>query len=163
MMKSLQAILKMTFLVYSISFLHPNVSAQPSENGLNRLLKSYYAIKESLVDGNNEGASQAAQTFVKNLNGISYQLISEGNVAALEKDASAIAKSKDINVQRKYFSNFSSNMVEVAKALELSDNPVYIQYCPMKKAYWLSENKAIRNPYYGSAMLTCGEVKETIN
>jgi hypothetical protein len=32
----------------------------------------------------------------------------------------------------------------------------------MKKAYWLSPDKAIKNPYYGSAMLTCGKVTETI-
>ncbi|RYF82932.1 MAG: DUF3347 domain-containing protein, partial [Chitinophagaceae bacterium] len=35
-------------------------------------------------------------------------------------------------------------------------------YCPMKKALWLSNEKAIKNPYYGSAMLTCGKVTETI-
>jgi hypothetical protein len=29
----------------------------------------------------------------------------------------------------------------------------------MKKASWLSNDKAIKNPYYGSAMLTCGNVK----
>jgi Cu(I)/Ag(I) efflux system membrane fusion protein len=29
-------------------------------------------------------------------------------------------------------------------------------------AYWLSESADIRNPYYGEAMLTCGETKETM-
>jgi len=33
----------------------------------------------------------------------------------------------------------------------------------MKKAVWLSNEKAIKNPYYGSQMLTCGKVVETIN
>jgi hypothetical protein len=32
----------------------------------------------------------------------------------------------------------------------------------MIKTHWLSSEKAIKNPYYGSAMLTCGEVTETI-
>ncbi|RYF85874.1 MAG: DUF3347 domain-containing protein, partial [Chitinophagaceae bacterium] len=45
---------------------------------------------------------------------------------------------------------------------KLSDKPVYVQYCPMKKATWLSSEKQIRNPYYGSSMLTCGEVTETL-
>jgi Cu(I)/Ag(I) efflux system membrane fusion protein len=30
-----------------------------------------------------------------------------------------------------------------------------------KGAYWLSEFEEIRNPYFGDAMLTCGEVVET--
>jgi Cu(I)/Ag(I) efflux system membrane fusion protein len=29
--------------------------------------------------------------------------------------------------------------------------------------YWLSEFEEIRNPYFGEAMLTCGEVRETIS
>ncbi|MBN2481536.1 MAG: DUF3347 domain-containing protein, partial [Bacteroidales bacterium] len=29
-------------------------------------------------------------------------------------------------------------------------------------AYWLSEIKEIENPYFGEAMLTCGETKETM-
>jgi hypothetical protein len=31
----------------------------------------------------------------------------------------------------------------------------------MKKAYWLSRGKEIENPYYGSAMLSCGKIVET--
>jgi len=29
-------------------------------------------------------------------------------------------------------------------------------------AFWLSLEKEIRNPYYGEAMLKCGEVSQTI-
>jgi hypothetical protein len=32
----------------------------------------------------------------------------------------------------------------------------------MKKATWLSSSKTIKNPYFGSAMPTCGKVTETI-
>jgi hypothetical protein len=32
----------------------------------------------------------------------------------------------------------------------------------MKKAYWLSGDKVIKNPYFGSAMLTCGTITETL-
>jgi hypothetical protein len=33
----------------------------------------------------------------------------------------------------------------------------------MKKANWLSNEKQVKNPYYGSAMLNCGKVVDTIN
>jgi hypothetical protein len=32
-----------------------------------------------------------------------------------------------------------------------------------KGALWLSEVKEIKNPYFGSKMLTCGSVKKQIN
>jgi hypothetical protein len=31
-----------------------------------------------------------------------------------------------------------------------------------KGANWLSKENAVKNPYYGSQMLTCGKVVETI-
>jgi hypothetical protein len=31
----------------------------------------------------------------------------------------------------------------------------------MKKASWLSSEKTIKNPYFGSAMLSCGELTNT--
>ena len=43
----------------------------------------------------------------------------------------------------------------------------YYQFCPKarnaKGAYWLSETKDIRNPYFGESMRTCDETKETMN
>jgi hypothetical protein len=77
------------------------------------------------------------------------------------QDAGAIATAKDLKKQREVFANLSNNMVAVAKAVKLSVQPVYQQYCPMKKASWLSSEKTIRNPYFGSAMLSCGELTNT--
>ena len=95
------------------------------------------------------------------MNSIDYKTLSEGNVNILAKDADRIAETKDLGKQRDYFANFSSNMVTLTKSFKLSEQPVYLVYCPMKEASWLSSEKEIKNPYYGSAMLTCGEVKET--
>ena len=55
---------------------------------------------------------------------------------------------------------------ESIKMFGLENTTAYFQYCPManndKGAYWLSSKKDILNPYFGDAMLTCGETKETI-
>ncbi len=53
-------------------------------------------------------------------------------------------------------------MIVLAKVVKLSEEPLYLDYCPMKKSSWLSNDKAIKNPYFGSSMLTCGSVKETL-
>ena len=83
-------------------------------------------------------------------------------ISALQSSAQQLAQAKDIAKQRDVFATLSGYMMQLAKTEMLSDAYLYIDYCPMKKAYWLSDSKPIRNPYYGNSMLTCGEIKETI-
>ena len=133
-----------------------------SQQQLAQLLSSYYNLKNALVAGDANSAAYNADLFLKTANGLDFKVISEGNVHILSKDAGKISSTKDLKKQREYFADLSSNMATVAKSLKLSSQPVYLQYCPMKKASWLSSEKQIRNPYYGSSMLTCGEVTETL-
>ena len=132
-----------------------------AQSRLSGLLTSYYDIKDALVSGKATEAAAKADQFIKMANGIDYKVVSEGNLHILLKDATAISESKDISKQRITFANLSLNMATLAKTVKLSSMPVYQQYCPMKKTYWLSNEKAIRNPYYGSSMLTCGQVTDT--
>jgi hypothetical protein len=134
-----------------------------SQPQLSQLLHSYYDIKNALVAGNAVLASTSAEQFVKTANGIDSKAIPEGSITALVKDASHISGTKDIKHQREHFANFSTNMFALAKAVKLTSDPIYEAYCPMKKVNWLSSDKAIKNPYFGSSMLTCGKVVETIN
>lgn len=137
--------------------------AQDSTSQLSGLLTSYYNIKDALVAGNAGTAASSSSEFLKTATGIDAATISQDKINALMKDATAISEAKDLKKQRELFSNFSNNMAALAKTVKLTSQPVYQQYCPMKKANWLSSNRAIKNPYYGSAMLTCGKVVETIN
>ena len=133
-----------------------------TQKQLSQLLIYYYNVKNALIAGDAVSAPTNAAAFVKTINAVDYKIISEGNIHTLASDAGKIAEAKDIKKQREYFANFSINMAAVAKAVKLTDQPIYQAYCPMKKAYWLSNEKAIKNPYYGSSMLTCGEVTETL-
>lgn len=85
---------------------------------------------------------------------------------ALAASASKISASSDIEQQRSAFSKLSDEMISLVKKSGVTSGEVYVDYCPMamndKGAFWLSNNKEIRNPYFGDKMLTCGEVKETI-
>ncbi len=78
----------------------------------------------------------------------------------LEK-VTSIANSADIKTQRTNFSPLSDHVFELVKAFG-SDVPIYQVHCPMafdnKGASWLSNQTAIRNPYFGDEMLECGEV-----
>ena len=107
-------------------------------------------------------AASAAVVFIKAASIIDNKIVSGDYIKALVKDAENISQSKDINKQRGYFANFSTNMAVVAKTVKLSDQAIYKAYCPMKKASWLSSEMEIRNPCYGNLMLTCGELTDTV-
>ncbi|MNY17937.1 hypothetical protein D3C86_1512860 [compost metagenome] len=89
-----------------------------------------------------------------------------GSGAALGALASKIGAAADIEAQRALFSDLSNDFIARVKASGLNSGEVYVEYCPMalndKGASWLSNQKDIKNPYFGESMLTCGEVKETI-
>jgi len=53
-------------------------------------------------------------------------------------------------------------MIDIV-ALLGTEKTLYEDYCPMKKMSWLSESKEIKNPFYGSKMLSCGKVQKQIN
>ena len=124
------------------------------------ILGQYYAIKDALVSGNANLANTKAIDFVKTI--ADDAALPEANRAAVVKEAAKIAATKDLKKQRGYFSGFSDQMFVLAKSTKLNKEPVYKAYCPMAKGSWLSSSSAIKNPYYGSAMLTCGKVVETL-
>ncbi|KQR68395.1 hypothetical protein ASF92_15860 [Pedobacter sp. Leaf176] len=126
------------------------------------LLPLYYNIKDALVSGDAKLAASKAQEFVKGVNSTDSKVINENSKKGLLEHAVKLAKSKDLKSEREHFAGLSTSMITLAKTSKLSAEPVYQMYCPMKKSNWLSSEKAVKNPYYGSAMLTCGNVVETI-
>lgn len=126
------------------------------------LLASYYNLKDALVSSNVTVASANAAELLTAIDRVDKGIIKEELRNALLDDAGVISQTKDLKVQREKFATLSNNIFELAKAVKLTADPIYQQYCPMKKASWLSRDKAIKNPYYGSAMLTCGSVKTTL-
>ena len=135
-----------------------NATAQSNRNGI---LTNYYNLKEFLVLGDSKNAVLTANELIQSLDTATFT-----NAATLspklKKEAKAIASSSDINKQRLAFAALSQAMIEFVKANKADTAPIYVDYCPMKKTYWLSAEKPIRNPYYGSAMLTCGSITDTI-
>lgn len=153
----------LSVLVFATVFNSTSFAQDSTQNQLPQLLANYYSIKDAMVAGNANLTSKASREFIKTANSIDYKIISEGNINALLKDATRISESTDIAKQREQFANLSKNMVLLAKSAKLSNDAIYEAYCPMKKANWLSKEKEIKNPYYGNAMLTCGQVVDTIN
>lgn len=140
-------------------------STQP----LSPVLSAYLKLSSELIAGNAVNAATAAEAFTTSIVSVNVKLLSVGEKDTfeplkqkLETDAATIAATKDIRKQREAFATLSNNMISLAKSAKLADQEIYVDYCPMKKSFWLSAEKGIKNPYYGSSMLTCGSIKETI-
>ena len=126
-------------------------------------LTAYYGVKNALVATDGTKAKAQAATLVNTLGKVdatSFKADEKKALASAKNSALLISKTVDIAAQRKEFSALSTNMIALAKATKPAKT--YVQYCPMKKASWLSESKDVKNPYYGSEMLTCGSTKEVI-
>jgi Protein of unknown function (DUF3347) len=148
-------------------FLFVQAGAKPAD--LSAILTNYYQLKDALVAGDAAAAASAAGEMLKAINGVDVSSMTSADHTAftalqdkLAFDARHISESKDINHQREHFMSLSANVYKLAKQVKLSSQPVYADYCPMKKAYWLSGDTAIRNPYFGSVMPGCGKVAGTI-
>jgi len=161
--------MKKIFLVVALvatAWIKP-VFAQNSQT--QSLLASYYDIKNALVNSDATLAASKASEFSKALGSMDMKSMPKEEMTAfmglqdkLEFDAKHISETKEITHQREHFANFSANLFKLAKTVKLTKEPVYYDYCPMKKSYWLSDNAAIKNPYFGKQMLTCGAIKETL-
>lgn len=156
-------------LILLITGISMNGQAMDQPAALSKILPSYLALKDALVNSDAKAASVKAEELKKAIGAVNTADLSASDKTAYTKlkekltfDARHIAESKDIEHQRGHFNTLSANMILLAKATKLSGQPIFQEYCPMKKASWLSSENTIKNPYYGSQMLDCGKVTETI-
>jgi hypothetical protein len=143
--------------------------AQVQQPVLSHVLTDYYGIKDALFSGDAKTAAVKAGEMLKAVNGVDLSALSASErktfIAMQTKlafDARHISESSDINHQREHFTSLSANMISLSKQAHLAQQPIYEDYCPMKKAYWLSSDIAIKNPYFGGTMPGCGKVTNTI-
>ncbi len=139
---------------------------------LKAVFDNYFAVKDALVKTDGNTASTKAKDLLTAINSVKMEQLSaeEHNIwmkvmKDLAFDAEHIAETKDASHQRDHFISLSKNMYALIKVSK-QETPTYYQYCPMandgKGANWLSKENAIKNPYYGSQMLSCGKTIETI-
>ncbi len=160
-------------ILYSIVLIFISLVAQSQSNSsIKPVINAYMGLKDALVASNIEQAAVNANSLVKalevvkanNLNTSTYEIwLKIAN--DLNTSSSSIALSNNIKIQREYFITLSTKMYTLIKEAKY-DVPVYYQFCPManmgKGANWLSLENKVKNPYYGSMMLSCGKVVETL-
>lgn len=162
-----------------------NVSAEPiNEKGtetpvkeevksfsISPIIRDYLELKNALAADNDKAAASAGKKLmatIKNTDMKSIPADKHKEYMDIADDAKENAEHIGDNVgkidhQREHMAPLSQDMADLI-ALFGTTQKLYRDYCPMfndgKGAVWISETKTIKNPYYGSKMLTCGFVKK---
>lgn len=143
------------------------------QNQLKAVFYEYIKLKDAFVKDDSNNVMVVSKRLLNNLHLVDMKLlidkVGHAQWVLLEKEikaaATSISKTSNIKGQRNHFKKLSSS---IANALEVFgvNEKVYHQFCPMADnnngAYWLSKEEKVINPYFGEAMLTCGEVKQVI-
>lgn len=152
---------------------HSVAKAEVQEvNQLKAVFDNYFAVKDALVKTDGNTASIKATALLSVINAVKMETLTTNEHTVwmkvlnnIKEDTEHIADTKDAKHQRDHFDTLSKNIYDLIKVSK-QESPTYLQHCPMandgKGADWLSKENVVKNPYYGSMMLSCGKVTETI-
>jgi len=135
---------------------------------------AYLLLKDALVASDSELTVSTAQQVLGALSKVDMSLLKGDahlywmeKLTALQAHSKKITELTDVEAQRKQFNFFSQALINAIKVFGVGEDTLYVQHCPMadnnEGADWISDEKAIRNPYFGDKMMTCGLVTATID
>jgi Cu(I)/Ag(I) efflux system membrane fusion protein len=134
---------------------------------LGSVIDTYINLKDALFKGDFAQAKAQSEKVKNALNNVDMLLLLGDAHNEWMKDLKIlnlatinIINAEDIENQRINFAKLGPALGESIDkfGFKNADKPLYLEYCSMKKTYWLSYDKVIKNPFYGNAMPTCGEV-----
>lgn len=137
------------------------------------LLDPYLRFKDALVQTDPSVAKKEAKSLATAFAKVDMSLLGHESHTVwmplhnnLKKAIDTASSSNDVEVQRTSFSTITNAYFEAINTFGLSGLDAYYQYCPMafdnKGGYWISKDEDIKNPYFGSKMMRCGETKQEI-
>ncbi len=147
-------------------------------------IDGYLDMKSAFVEADTLKAKATNKRFITLIDSIKLNEVTKDTsaifqsasmlVSDIKANAAAISGETDITEMRQDFRMVSENLYPFLKTINYKGATLYWQNCPMafgenKEANWISNTAEIINPYMGkhhpeykSAMLHCGETKDTI-
>jgi Cu(I)/Ag(I) efflux system membrane fusion protein len=140
---------------------------------LRDLLDPYLVLEESLVKGDVKASHEATGRLAASLSDVDMTRLKPDEheqwmplVSQIDKAIKSARGTQDIEAIRQSFAVISDAYFKAIQAFSVQGMNVYYQFCPMafdnKGAYWISKTEDVRNPYFGSKMLSCGEIVQEI-
>lgn len=138
---------------------------------IDAIVNNYLKLKNALTKDDPKGAARAGKALYTAFNNANYHALdpkSKKEYLEIADDAKEHSEhisenSGEIEHQREHFALLSKDVDDLIKLFG-TKRKLYLNFCPMydegNGAFWLSEIKEIKNPYYGEKMLTCGSIKK---
>lgn len=142
------------------------------------ILNNYYALRDALVASDTGAANQAAAMLIAASDGLKLDELkatdtnnvviptAQTYTSGISSESKGLQGESDIEAKRKSFQMISGNLFDLARTVRYTKEKIYLLNCPMAfnntGADWLSRSTEIKNPYFGSKMLTCGSVKDSV-
>ena len=143
------------------------------QNQLKSVFNEYIKLKDALVKDDSKSVVAASKKLLDKISKVEMKLLKSDEThkhwMSLEKEIKmatvSISETSDLKEQRNHFKNLSIYLTNAIEVFGIHEK-VFVSFCPMadnnKGAYWLSKEENVINPYFGNAMLTCGEIKQVI-
>lgn len=142
------------------------------------LLNAYYQVKDALVEADTVRANAASGLLAQTADSLNVDEIKGDSTGTIRETAGyfaatisgsgrAFAGETGIEEKRREFNMISDALWNLTRTVRYSGQKIYYKYCPdalgHSGAYWLSDTLDIRNPYFGSEMISCGEVADSLD
>lgn len=164
------------------NFAHQNIIVlkdpyKPSETtakNLQEVITAYISLKNAFFKNNKKTVDQAGNIMLEQVESIAAETNNQKAKEAIQQHKQLLEDKlkemlhiQELEEKRSYFSHLSEIIYCMIKSFDLKKSQEFFAaYCPMaldnKGAYWVTETKKIRNPYFGDKMPECGKIEEPL-
>jgi len=142
-------------------------------NNADNVVIAYLNLKNALMEDKTETTKKLARRLIIAFKEFDVRGLPLKEQAKLRDildtaiEESTHISGSDLVHQREHFNALSEKLLELI-AIVGTTKTLYKDFCPVyndgKGAVWISETKAIKNPYFGAGKnLHCGSIQEVIN
>lgn len=136
--------------------------------------RSYLDVVAALAADDVEGARVAAGAVVERLEGVQMELLGHEShqvwmqiLPVLRDAATSFAEAQDLSAQRAALPGLTEALADAVRRMGLPQGTgAHLLHCPMafegEGADWIQAGTDVRNPYFGDAMLGCGNPVEDL-
>ena len=140
---------------------------------ISTFINGYLELQQFLADDKFEAAREKSGALISKSDAVVTSLQETGEdlasslAVSLGEDMQRLTGAASLDEIRTVFYPLSQTLARIVETFgSAGEKPLYIQFCPMafdnKGATWLAASEEINNPYFGTMMLKCGEVRKQI-
>ena len=151
-----------------------------------KLLNSYFSLKEAITDYDTAKADAAAKALAGFADSLKTDEIKGDSTGVIKQTAAdfagtisgsarGLAGEADLTKKKREFQLISEGLYNLVRTVKYDRQKLYHQHCPMafndnEEAWWNSNSNKIVNPYLGSkhpkyksAMISCGDIADSLD